>query len=60
MGFSRLSKVVGFSIRLTEIDLISVGVRKSKSTLSIADDTGWEIFIVAEFCANRLLHDYKS
>jgi hypothetical protein len=48
MGFKRLSKVVGFSIFLTEMALISAGVRKSKSTLSIADAIGWEMFMVLE------------
>lgn len=45
VGFKRLSKVVGFSILLTEMFLISSGVRKPKSTLSMTDDTGWEIFM---------------
>lgn len=49
MGFSRLSKVVGFSILLTEMFLISAGVKKSKSTLSMTDETGWEIFMVEVF-----------
>lgn len=40
MGFIRLSKVVGLSSFLTEIALISAAVRKSKSTLSIADAMG--------------------
>ncbi len=48
IGFNRLSNVVGFSILLTEIALISAGVRKPKSTLSMEDDIGWEIFMVTE------------
>lgn len=39
--------MLSFSIRLTEIDLISSGVRKVKSTLSMEEDTGCEIFIAA-------------
>lgn len=46
IGFKRLSNVVGFSIFLTEIALISAGVRKSKSTVSIAEEIGCEIFMV--------------
>ncbi len=46
MGFNRLSNVVGFSIFLTEIALISAGVRKSKSTLSMAEEIGCEIFMM--------------
>lgn len=46
IGLRRVSKVVGFSILLTDIDLISLGVRKSKSTAAMADATGWEIFMV--------------
>lgn len=48
MGFRRLSKVVGFSIFLTEIALISAGVRKSKSTVSMAEEMGCEIFMMPD------------
>lgn len=47
VGFKRLSNVVGFSILLTDIFRISSGVKKSKSTLSMTDDTGWEMFMAA-------------
>lgn len=53
VGFKRLSKVVGFSTRLTEIFLISPGVRKSKSTLSMTEDMGWEMFMAALEGATR-------
>lgn len=46
VGLSKLSNVVGFSILFTEIAFISIGLRNVKSTLSIADDTGCEMFIV--------------
>jgi len=40
MGCRRVSNVRGFSIFLTERSLISVAVRKPKSTLPMADGTG--------------------
>lgn len=45
MGFRRLSNVVGFSIFLTEMARISTGLRKSKSTVSMAEEMGCEIFM---------------
>lgn len=48
MGLSRVSKVVGFSILLTDMDLISRGVRKSKSTAAMAEATGWEMFMMLD------------
>ena len=50
--------MLSFSMRLTEIDLISSGVRNVKSTLSIADETGCEIFIVATNRPSDLLHHW--
>lgn len=44
-GLRRLSKVLSFSIRLTEIDRISLGERKVNSTLSTPEETGCAIFM---------------
>ena len=46
-GCRSVSKVAGFCILLTESDLISSEERDEKSTLLIAEGTGWEIFILA-------------
>lgn len=45
-GFSRVSKVVSFSIFLTDTAWISSLVRNVNSTRSTEDDTGWEMFMV--------------
>lgn len=44
-GFSSESKVVGFTILLTEIDRISSAGRKLKSTPVMDEATGCEIFM---------------
>lgn len=46
-GLSNVSKVLSFSIFLTDIAWISSLVRKVNSTRSTEDETGCEIFMVA-------------
>lgn len=60
-GCSKLSNVTPFWILLTERALISALERKAKSTLSIAEEMGCEMFILTqchrsagEFAENRL------
>lgn len=45
-GFSRVSKVVSFSIFLTDTAWISSFVRNVNSTRSTEDDTGCEMFMM--------------
>lgn len=45
-GCRRVSKVLELWILFTERDLISDSVRNSKSTLSMAEGMGWEMFIL--------------
>jgi hypothetical protein len=49
IGCKRLSKVRGFCIFFTERALISVDVRKAKSTLPMADGIGREMFILKRY-----------
>lgn len=57
-GCSRVSKVVGFVMRLTDSERMSLAARKPNSTAWMADETGWCVFIVKavqlEVCACRL------
>ena len=46
MGWSRLSKVVGHWILLTDKALISSDERKVKSTLEMESETGFDIFMM--------------
>jgi len=48
-GFNKVSNVLSFSIRLTEIERISCAVRNLNSTLSREEETGWEIFMAERF-----------
>lgn len=40
-GCSKVSKVVGFVMRFTESDLMSLAARKPNSTAWTADEVGW-------------------
>ncbi len=48
-----MSKVLSFSTRLTEMDLISSAERKVNSTLSSPEPTGWAIFMAGDVLMER-------
>jgi hypothetical protein len=45
-GFSKLSKVLSFSIRFTDMAWTSLGDRNVNSTLSTSDEIGCEMFMM--------------